>query len=181
MGISIHYKGEFNDATKLAEFVNEVADISEVNKWKFKKFSHTFEQGTFTAFSPSSDIYGIVFSPADCEPVMLTFTCDGRMCNPWYFEMVRDSHDPEQYEAMRMLSTKTHYAGFETHCRVVDLLKYISAKYFNNFKVIDETSYYETSDAIKGKQAFDASDTLISTMAKKLQNNFHGESEDGVV
>lgn len=41
---------------------------------------------------------------------------------------------------------KTQFAGAETHIKVIELLKYLSGKYLDDFELIDESKYYETGN-----------------------------------
>ena len=41
---------------------------------------------------------------------------------------------------------KTQFAGAETHIKVIELLKYLSGKYLDDFELIDESRYYETGN-----------------------------------
>lgn len=51
-----------------------------------------------------------------------------------------------EHEYLYMLSVKTQYAGIETHQFIIQLFRYLNGKYFADFKMSDETEYWEPND-----------------------------------
>jgi len=49
-------------------------------------------------------------------------------------------------EYLYMLSVKTQYAGVEMHQFIIQFFRYLNKKYFTDFKMTDEGSYWETND-----------------------------------
>ena len=68
-----------------------------------------------------------------------------------------------------MLSVKTQYAGIEIHKLIIHLLKYLSGKYLQDFKVIDEGEYWETGDEKLLQDTFKRYTDLIESFASSLE------------
>jgi len=51
--------------------------------------------------------------------------------------------DKSSSDFLYMLFTKTQYAGKETHKLIINMLRYISQKYFSAFNVKDDSLYWE--------------------------------------
>ena len=86
--------------------VSETADICKSLEWDF----HVLEY-------PNDDMLnGIIFSPPGSEPVVLTFLPSGRLCSP--FNLVNKAlygQNGLDTELLYTCSTKTQYAGADTH------------------------------------------------------------------
>lgn len=133
MGLSIHYTGRIKHPGFINSLVKEVGEICQELDWK----NQVIHNG---------DIQGISFSPEGSEPVFLTFNSEGRTLSPVNF-MVRDIYDDDGKEDLLFVtSTKTQFAGPETHIVLIKLLKYISSKYLKDFTMTDESYYWETGN-----------------------------------
>lgn len=172
MGLSFHYRGRLNAAPELPKLIDEVEDICRILNWKHLVFNVQYPDGKF--ISPVNDEdYGIVFTPPSCEPVCLAFDSEGKLYTPWLKELIKkqasgelkvisvklnlndsnpepvisennESFDPE--DILYSISVKTQNAGSETHIKVMELLRYLSEKYLAEFKILDESHYWETRD-----------------------------------
>jgi len=68
-----------------------------------------------------------------------------------------------------MLSVKTQYAGVELHQFVIQLFRYLNKKYFADFKLTDEGSYWETNDLVLLQTTFKKYTNLINGFASALE------------
>ena len=134
MGLSIHYSGYIRDKELIAPLIQEVRDIAETLDWS-------------PQIIDDKEIKGIGFAPEGSEPVFLTFNHNGRLLSPVNI-LVKDIYDDIRLEKEMIFtaSTKTQYAGPDAHIAIIKLLKHISAKYLDEFKLYDEGNYWETGD-----------------------------------
>lgn len=134
MGLSIHYSGVLRDRKLLTLLTEEVTEISETLDWT----SHIIDD---------KDLKGISFAPKRSEPVFLTFDHNNRLLSPTNI-LVKEIYDGVRFDKELIFTTsvKTQYAGPDAHIAVIKLLKYISAKYLENFTLSDEGNYWETGD-----------------------------------
>lgn len=119
-------------------------------------------------------LYGIDFTPDGSEPVSICFLSNGRMSGImqlacWgefreeksvvlYNARVGEDgdveicseeihHTAEDYNRyLYMCSSKTQYAGPEAHALIIALLRYLSKQYLSEFKMVDETQFWDTND-----------------------------------
>lgn len=170
MGLSINYSGSFNKYTSLTKMIEEVKDISEIYKWKYKIFNHEFPSKEFGKVKYNQNLYGIHFTPPECETVSLTFLSNGRMCCGARLEFFGNSESKTDQQYLYMLSAKTQFAGSDTHKIIIHLLKYLSGKYFSDFKLIDEGEYWETGDEKLLEKKFKQYTELLDTVSFSIQN-----------
>ncbi len=152
MGLSIHYNGKFKKSASLAAMIEELQDVAIANEWK----SHVFET-SFDAIDEDEKeytLYGIILNPPECEPVQFIFLRNRRMCSLGMLAICKEDKKFEKH--LYQLFTKTQYAGIEIHKQIIHLFRYISAKYFEKFEMVDEGYYWETNDEHKLKAQFDA-------------------------
>jgi hypothetical protein len=67
------------------------------------------------------------------------------------------------------ISTKTLYSGVENHKKIILILDYISNKYLENFKCIDEGFYWETRDEDLLEKTFEKHSNLIDSFSSSLE------------
>jgi hypothetical protein len=175
MGLSFHYKGRLTSATELNTFVEEVEDICKVFDWKFNVLNTEYPNDEFV--SPLNDEdYGIMFTPQDCETVSLIFDSEGRIYNPWMKDIIakheegqvkvitvqlnldddelnpvftENSEDFDPLDMVYTVSVKTQFSTAEQHIRIIELLRYLSGKYFSDFEMIDESGYWTSRNPEK--------------------------------
>ena len=73
MGLSIHYSGRFNPAASLKAMIEEVKDIATIYKWDYFVFDNEFPTDSLGKTIYNQQIYGICFTPPECETVDLCF------------------------------------------------------------------------------------------------------------
>lgn len=146
MGLSIHYSGSFKRGKSLAAMIEEVKDVAEVYNWKYNIYEDTFIEEALGKKDYTQDIYGISFTPPNCETVAIEFLSNGRMSSWTHLKFFGKNKEQAEQEYLYMLSVKTQFAGIEIHKLIIHLFKYLSKKYFTNFKLVDEGQYWETGD-----------------------------------
>ena len=174
MGLSIHYRGRIKKRASLHELIEEVADISRICKWKYYILETEFPKNNAGEKKYNEKLYGIFFTPEQCEPVCFTFLSNGLMNSLLHLEF------PEMRKEYKMtwVSTKTQFAGMQTHIHVVDLIRYISKKYLAAFEMNDEGYYWETKSKAKLKKRFDEYNCLMDAFADALENVPKKKGED---
>lgn len=170
MGLTIHYNGKFNENASLPEMIEEVKDIAEIYNWQYTIYEKQFHAASFDNDSFNDEIYGISFTPPESETVCLCFLSNGRMSGPAQLKYFGNSATESEKKYLYMLSTKTQYAGSNIHKLIVHLLKYISKKYFKEFNVIDEGSYWETEDEKLLEDTFKRYNDLLDSVGFALEN-----------
>jgi hypothetical protein len=159
MGSSIHYSGTIRNQSLIQQLVDEASDICISMNWKY----------TIINESGKEAVNGIVFSPENCEPVFLTFLSDNKMCSPISLEN-KDLYAVNGIDAelIYTTSTKTQFAGPDTHIALLKLLKYLKEKYFENFEMDDEGYYWETNDKKILLQRFNKYNYLLDAVGDVL-------------
>jgi hypothetical protein len=169
MGLSVHYSGTIRSMTLVNHLIDETADICESMYWNYRIITEPGDEG----------LNGIVFSPENCEPVFLTFLPNGRMCSPINLMnknfYTLNGFDPD---LTYTTSTKTQFAGPDTHIALLKLLRYLKEKYFGNFELDDEGYYWGTNDEKILSQRFDEYNQAISTVKEVLTEMHHIPSEN---
>ena len=178
MGLSIYYKGTFNPKASLPEMIDEVQDIAEIYKWKYHIFEKEFPKGSLGKKKFNENIYGILFTPhKKSEAIMLCFLSNGRIASPFMLEHWLKSNKEEDKKYLYGNFTKTQYAGPDVHKIVIDLLHYLSKKYFKSFSMIDESKYWETNDEKILRKTFKEWGALIDGFADMLKTIKPNKSE----
>jgi hypothetical protein len=170
MGLSFHYSGSFNADASLPAMIKEVKDIVEIFKWQYYVYEEEFPENSMGKAEYNQNIYGISFTPPECETVYLSFLSNGKMSSAPNLQFYGNSKNKEEAEYLYMLSTKTQYAGIEIHKLVIHLLKYLNGKYLKDFTVMDEGEYWETGDEKLLEQIFKRYTFLIESFTSSLEN-----------
>jgi len=170
MGLTIHYNGKFNEKASLSEMIEEVKDIAEIYNWQYITYENQFPTNSFDDDTFNENIYGISFVPPESEPVFLCFLSNGRMSSPDHLKYFGNSADETERKYLYMLSTKTQFAGSGIHKLIINLLKYISKKYFIEFNVMDEGKYWETGDEKLLDETFSRYNNLLDSVCFALEN-----------
>jgi hypothetical protein len=170
MGLSIHYNGSFNAKASLQAMIEEVKDLAEIFQWKYNVYEKEFPANNFGKEQYNQKIYGISFTPPECETVWLCFLSNGKMSSPVHLQFYGNSKNKEEKEYLYMLSVKTQYAGMEIHKLIIHLLKYLSRKYLQDFNVNDEGEYWETGDEKLLQDAFNRYTFLIDSFTSSIKN-----------
>jgi len=146
MGLTIHYSGTFNSTSSLSDMIEEVRDIATLYKWEYEVFETKFPANATDKEEYAREIYGICFTPTECETVWISFLSNGKMSSPMHLDFYGKKENHEEQPYLYMLSTKTQYAGIDIHKLIIHLLKYLEGKYLQQLTVMDEGHYWETGD-----------------------------------
>ena len=169
MGLSIHFSGRFRNAELLPAMIEEVIDVSKVYGWKYNVYNTHFPKNSFESCRSFDNIYGISFTPTDCETVSLTFLSDGTMVSPDLIAFFAHSEDETQRSYIYFISVKTQFAGVFVHLLLVKLLKYLNDKYFDCFKLDDESFYWETGNENLMRERFKLYDKMLDNVILSTQ------------
>lgn len=170
MGLTIHYSGRFNEHASLSEMIEEVTDIAEIYNWSYYVFEKDFPIENLGVAEYDDKIYGICFTPPECETINLCFLSNGRMSSAPNLKIFGNSTDEDYKKYLYMLSVKTQFAGSDTHKLIIHLLKYLNKKYFADFKVIDEGNYWETEDEKLLEETFMQYTFFLDSVGAALKN-----------
>lgn len=170
MGLSFHYSGRIANPASLPDLIEEVQDIAKAFNWKYFIFDRQFPENTIGKPDYNQRIYGICFTPPECETIDICFLSNGRMSSASHLQFFGKSDVQEEREYLYMLSVKTQYAGIETHKFVIQLFRHLNTKYFTDFTLSDEGRYWETNDENLLKATFKRYTELIDGFASALKN-----------
>jgi len=158
MGLSIFYSGKLRNLQQLPELSAEIIDICSQLHWPYDYY-------TPTAKIP---IRGIWFHPPGSDPIWMTFLSNGEVADPWTIA-ARDIPGAQIKMNERILiNPATQYAGPEAHMTLIRLLRYVSKKYFLDFRLTDESEYWETGNAEKCKDWFAMFAVWMNNMSADL-------------
>jgi len=177
MGLSIHYSGKLKKATELQSLITEVQDIAISNNWNYLVFENAFENKAFSDEIDVEKLYGIMITPEKSEPLCFSFLSNGRMCGIINFNVLQIDKEIKE-DITYSLVTKTQYAGFASHKKLVLVLDYVSKKYLTDFECIDQGSYWETRDETLLKSTFARYDMLIESFSSSLEQIPSRENEN---
>lgn len=170
MGLSLHYSGKLRYPDLLQQLIDEVQDIAQIYKWPFTIRHTKFAKDSFKNEVHDNRVYGICFTPPNCETVSICFLSNGRMSAASLLQFYGDSTDEQSKEYLYSISVKTQFAGWQIHAVIVGLLKYLSKKYFSQFEVSDEGMYWETGDAAILQQTFSRYNTLLESVSTAFES-----------
>ena len=166
MGLSIHFSGRLRKAEHLPVLIEEIKDISNVYGWKCHTFDARFPNDAFDNHTSFENVYGINFTPTNCETISLTFLSNGAMVAPERIEFfLHTEHEPYIF----VVSVKTQFAGVFVHQLIIRLFKYLNDKYFEDFKLSDESYYWETDDENLMRERFKVYDSLLDNFVLSIQ------------
>jgi len=180
MGLSIQYNGEFKKGASLSSMIEEVKDVAELHNWEYHILEDSFDEQVFGKKEHNQDLFGICFTPPECETVFITFLSNGRMSNAMLLNLYGESKDEKEQEYLYINFVKTQYVGIEIHKLIIHLFKYLNEKYFMNFTMQDEGEYWETGDEKLLQKNFKRYTDLIDGFANATEIFPMEEGEDYV-
>ncbi len=163
MGLSIQYKGRFKEDTRLQDMIEEVVDIVSIYQWKYQVYQTVFPSKSEV---PDKKIYGISFSPPDCETLSLCFLSDLNLCDPVYLQYGAPIPAGTSY----LHSVKTQFTGLDRHITIISILKYISGKYLDSFELTDESGFWDTGNKTIAAQKFDDHHRFLNVTADTVKD-----------
>ena len=195
MGLSFHYQGRLQEAKLLPKLITELEDICDILGWKSKVFNTTFPKDAYT--SPlDDDEYGIMIFPQDTEPVSFVMDSHGRLMNLWLRKMLNENGEgeikvvtvkldlnqenpepeiTEDFKSIDMedmvfqISVKNTSIDTTSYIKVLELIRYLSEKYLTDFKMEDESNYWETRSVEKLNNKMDKINTFIETFDELIK------------
>lgn len=177
MGVAIHYKGKLNKKEEVHQLVDEVADICESMDWKYSCLDEDWNippdvQVVFgkkgAGIEGHASLKGITFSPhEESESIKLLFNAEGRITS--IVKLAFGDMDDEEH-GIHLVSTKTQFAGADTHIAVVKLLRYLKSKYISDLDVYDETGYWETDNREDVEEMMGKINAAIDILETALSN-----------
>lgn len=170
MSITIHYSGYFNKKANLNDMIDEVSDIADGLEWDKNIFERQFPDLSLDLKNYNRNIYGLNVIPPGSEPLYLSFLSNGRMCNRVSLDFFGQYSEDGESQYLGKLSTKTQYAGPDTHKLIIHLLKYLDEKYFGRFELFDEAEYWETGDEECCEEHFRTMNEILDKVAIGLNS-----------
>lgn len=170
MGLSFHYSGRIANPASLLDLIEEIEDIAKVHGWKYFVFDRQFSEDMIGKPDYNQRIYGICFTPPNCETVDICFLSNGRMSSAAHLQFWGKTDDQAEREYLYMLSVKTQYAGIEIHQFLIQLFRYLNGKYFADFTMSDEGEYWETNDLTLLKTNFKRYTELIDGFVSAIES-----------
>jgi len=167
MGLSIHYSGHLKNVESLPNLVEEIEDISKLYGWKYEIYNTHFPTNSFENITSFKNVYGISFTPTECETLSLVFLSNGAMVCPDRILFFSDDENTRPY--IYTNSVKTQFAGVFIHQLLIRLFKYLNNKYFVDFKLSDESYYWETDDENLMRERFKVYDSLLDNFELSVQ------------
>lgn len=170
MGISIHYSGSFNKEAVLADLITEVKEVAETFKWEYHIYLEDFPLKKNVSESYDGKIYGISFTPPECETVSICFLSNYRMSSQMHYMLYGHSEIQSEKDYLYMLFVKTQFAGTDIHKTIIELFRYLNKRnYFSEFNLIDEGEFWETGDEKLLEQKFKINGDLIDNFALAIK------------
>lgn len=170
MGLSFYYSGRIANPESLPELIEEIEDIAKVFNWKYFVFERKFPEKSIVYSNYNQHLYGICFTPPNCETVNICFLSNGRISSAAHLQFWGKTDEQPEREYLYMLSVKTQYAGSDVHLFVIQLFRYLNEKYFADFELSDEGEYWESNDESLLKKNFKRYAELIDGFASAIQN-----------
>lgn len=146
MVIHIHYRGKISKPEMLPKLIEEVEEIAKVNKWPYTIYNRNFPKNKFTVKGYDGELYGIAFTPPECERVPICFLSNGRISDLSNIKIYANHEELELRTFLYLVSVVTMYAGYEVHANIIHLFRYLNDKYFARLKMKDESLYWDTND-----------------------------------
>jgi len=170
MGLSIHYSGRFNKEAILSDLITEVKEIAETFKWDYKIFLEEFPINKNENKPNDGKIYGISFTPPECETVSICFLSNYRMSSNVLLKFYGHSKGQSENKYLYTLSVKTQFAGTTIHKAIIELFHYLFKKnYFSEFNLVDEGEYWETGNESLLEQKFKENGDLIDNFSLAIE------------
>lgn len=137
MGLTIHYTGHLRSNHEITELISDVTDICVTIGWRMMPIHPS-------NIMPAK---GLIITPEGSESIWLTFLANGMLYDASHFIYTSNPENEKIDERQgRWISTKTQYAGLDTHLAIIKMFRYLSQRYFKLFEMHDESSYWETND-----------------------------------
>lgn len=166
MGLSIYYSGRFNENAVLSDLITEVKEIAEAFKWDYKVYQEAFLVDENESQSHDGKVYGISFTPPECETISICFLSNYRMSSTVHLKFYGHSKNQPESKFLYMLSTKTQFAGITTHKTIIEIFRHLyKQNYFTEFNLVDDGEYWETGNEKLLEEKFKENGNLIDNFS----------------
>jgi hypothetical protein len=175
MGVTIHYRGRLKAANMVEPLVRELQDICDINNWSYTLLPDDFGE----RISELPNIRGIMFHVhEDCEPLVFVFNAEGYLRS--VFDLIFERRLTEKRYSW--VSSKTQFAGVETHIKIINLLLHLRKQYFKRMDIQDEGGFYPSKDKEQLQQRFDFIQNAINTISDVMEHgNFKSDTPEQFV
>ena len=178
--VGVNFSGRLRKAEYLPAMIAEVVDVSNIYGWKYYVYNTNFPNDSFEKHTSLDKIYGISFMPADCETVSFTFLSNGRMVCPACLIFFGFLKDETERSYIYNIFFKTQFAGADVHQILMQFFKYLNSKYFDDFKLEDDSHYWETGDENLMRERFKFFDRLMDNISLSAQT-FPIEPDEDII
>lgn len=169
MGLSIHYRGRISNPLLLPTLIEEIEDIANIYNWKYVIYERHFPENTYGKPEYNQNVYGISFTPPECETISISFLSNGRMSSSAHLKFFGKTDTTAESEYLYLLSAKTQYAGIMVHQFIIQLFRYLNKKYFADFTMKDEGGFWETNDEAVLKSNFNKYTELLDGLVSSIE------------
>lgn len=175
MAITIHYGGILKSVDLIDQLVDEMIEVCHVNGWQYQIVDTRTHKNT-DPNDPLPHLKGISFGNDESESVWFTFDSFGKLLSPMV--AIFQQHEPDKTERLEHHAfTKTQSGGPEYHIKIVNILKYASAKFFSVWNINDESQYYETENQDYLEQSMALIDKSMAALNEAFE--IHGDQIRG--
>lgn len=196
MTVHFTYSGRIKEAALLPALVEEIEDICNSLEWEYETIEPKFPDDQFIT-PENGEVYGIIFTPEGSKPTSFTFNSEGKIYNPFLKSLMDEraadgvkvltlrvdldkneikaieDDDPEMINPTEMLysvSIEVDLIDEQDYIRQLELIRYLSNKYFDDFELYDETNYWETGQIDIPYDKIEEAGRIIESF-KELLNN----------
>ena len=167
MGLSVSYTCNFNSDARLGEMIEILTEICHTLDWPFQVVADEFPADE--SKSAEGDIYGIIFTPINCETFSLCFTADRKITDP-VFLAFPDLKETNTFDGNIYITVKTQFAGMKVHKIIIEIFKHlIKSGFLEDFKMIDESRYWETGDEELMRSQFKKYNDIMDNISLALR------------
>jgi hypothetical protein len=171
MSLSFQYSGRLKDAASLSSLIDEVIDICDILEWKYDVYTESYVDQKFV-LPLDNIVYGITFTPDECDTLCFAFDSQGRIMVPWLKDIIKqndgeikvitvqlkidsDKIEPSFSERSEQFNpdfliykvhVKTEITNVPFYAKILDLIRYLSDKYLTEFELYDDSNYWESRD-----------------------------------
>lgn len=182
MGVTIHYRGKFDDIARLKDLCNELADIAEWMGWKSVRLDDDWSNPPDARIVHGPDcteikgnlaLKGIRIEPAcNSEGLEFFFDCEGNLCSMINTALICEgTFKPEDTWDF----VKTQFGGSDVHVWIIGLLKHVKKHYISNLEVHDEGEYWETGNRKTLEDKMSLIDSKIDLLSRAFSPERFGD------
>jgi hypothetical protein len=91
------------------------------------------------------------------------------MVGPGQVKFFGNSKNEKEKNYIYQLWTKTQYAGMAVHATIINIFKYLNSKYLIDFKMKDESGYWETGDESLMQANFKEYNALLDNFVLSME------------